>query len=75
MIHVSLVSAYPTEAAARAGLGDLSEQYRGIWRMPQPYGGVVHLFCNEETDVLVTMGWELLSSALPGDAPWTGEGS
>lgn len=73
MIHVALVNAYPTEAAARAGLAEdhgaePAEQYRGIWRAPQPYLGICHLFSDDATEKLTRAGWTLVSSALPGDA-------
>ena len=73
MIHIALVSAYPTEAAARAGLasggvGEITEQYRGIWRAPRPYVGICHLFSDDATEKLNRAGWTLVSSALPGDA-------
>jgi hypothetical protein len=59
-IHVALVGAFPTEAEARdelsCGLGDLPT-YRGIWRLPEPYGGIVHVFTDVEPRQLVTAGW------------------
>jgi hypothetical protein len=79
VIHVALVSAYPTEAAARTGIAadrkcdEPFPEYRGIWRLPEPYGGLVHLFSDDTTEALAAQGWALVSSALPGDAPWTGE--
>jgi hypothetical protein len=72
-MQVALVSAYPTEAAARAGIaaecGAAPEvEYRGIWRLPEPYGGIVHLFADHPAEELTDGGWALVSSALPGDA-------
>lgn len=69
MIHVALVSAYPTEADARVGIArDLNDpnlgEYRGVWRTPM--GAVVHLFSDLPTEALT--GLTLVSSALPGDA-------
>lgn len=67
MIHVALVSAYPTEASARAGIAEdlhvvaLGEfrgaKYRGIWRLPEPYGGRVHVFGDETPERLESAGW------------------
>lgn len=62
MIHVALVSAYPTEADARtqivAGLQPLEDTpYLGIWTMPLPYGGRVHVFADETADRLEAAGW------------------
>ena len=76
MIHVALASAYPTEAAAREAIAELPSsepigEYRGFWRLPEPYNSVVHLFSDEATEDLTSRGWTLVSSALPGDAPWT----
>lgn len=76
MIHVALVSAYLTEAEARAGIAaathaPVAVEYRGIWRMPEPFGSIVHLFTDRDTEVLTVDGWDLVSSALPGDAPAT----
>jgi hypothetical protein len=67
--HAALVSAYPTEAKARAGIArDLDNptlgEYRGIWRTPM--GAIVHLFSDLPTEQLT--GLTLVSSALPGDA-------
>lgn len=59
MIHVALVSAYPTEAEARAAFTPPTEApYRGIWRVPEPYGGRVHMFAEETPDQLHDAGWE-----------------
>lgn len=59
MIHIALVSAFPTEAAARASFDYVvTEQYRGIWRVQMPYCGIVHLFSDVETSWLVNKGWE-----------------
>lgn len=62
-IHVALVSAYPTEAEARAaivaGLQPLTSDtpYLGIWTMPPPYGGRVHVFADETAERLEDAGW------------------
>ena len=69
---VALVSAYPRESDARAGIAqDLDNpalgEYRGIWRTPM--GAVVHLFSDVAADALT--GLTLISSALPGDADAT----
>jgi hypothetical protein len=60
-VHVALVSAYPDETTARAGLTadgytDLGA-YRGIWRAPQPYGGVAHLFADCDQNEIEQAGW------------------
>lgn len=68
MIHVALVSAYPTEAQARAGIAEelhvialgqfRGAKYLGVWTMPLPYGGRVHVFGDETADQLHDAGWE-----------------
>ncbi len=59
-LHVALVSAYLTEAEARAALaGNLSAEpaeYRGVWRMPTPYGSLVHLFSDDGAEDLAAQG-------------------
>lgn len=67
MIHVALVSTYPTEAKARMGIAEdlhvvtLGQfrgcKYLGIWTMPLPYGGRVHAFGDEPPDRLAAAGW------------------
>lgn len=71
MITVALVSAYPTESAARAGIASdlddpMLDEYRGIWRTPT--GALVHLFSDLSVEELNERGVGLVSSALPGDA-------
>lgn len=74
--HVALVSAYPRESDARMGVArdcgnGPTADYRGIWRLPDPYGGLVHLFSDEDTAVLNRRGWTLAQSALPADGDAT----
>lgn len=67
MIHVALVSAYPTEAEARAAIAEelhvvalgafRGTTYRGIWTMPLPYCGRVHVFTNLDPARLESDGW------------------
>lgn len=67
MIHVALVSAYPTESAARMGIAEelhvvaLGEfrgsKYLGVWSTPPPYSGVVHVFGDAEPEQLEAAGW------------------
>lgn len=67
MIHVALVSAYPTEAKARMGIAEelhvialgqfRGARYLGVWTMPLPYGGVVHVFSNRQPAQLEAAGW------------------
>lgn len=61
-IHVALANAYPTEADARAAA--ISENptaahtpYLGIWTMPLPYGGTVHVFTHAPAERLEAAGW------------------
>jgi hypothetical protein len=57
-IHVALVSAYPTEAKARAVI-DVPDgaPYHGTWTMPLPYGGRVHVFGDADPERLEAAGW------------------
>jgi len=55
-VHVALVSAYPSKSQARDELGT-SDPYLGVWRLPEPYGGVVHVFGRTEADRLNELGW------------------
>jgi hypothetical protein len=59
-IHVALVAAYPTRDQAHAeltvGLMD-GPPYRGIWRLPEPYGGTVHVFTDHTAQDLEAAGW------------------
>lgn len=48
-VHTALVGDHPTEAEARAGFVDAGVPYLGVWRLPEPYGGVVHVFSDEMT--------------------------
>lgn len=70
MIHVALVSAYPTEAEGRAALADPSNYapeyarfaasnapYLGIWRMPVPERTTVHVFTDAAAEDLEAAGW------------------
>lgn len=70
MIHVALTSAYPTEVAAREALrsGDnyaadyatfagTDAPYLGIWRMPEPYSNVLHVFADCTAADLEALGW------------------
>jgi hypothetical protein len=76
MIHVALASTYATEAEARVALGDKanyapdyarfaasSAPYLGIWRMPEPYGAVVHVFADIASEELEAIGW--IRGAIP----------
>jgi len=69
-MHVALVSVHPTEADARAALGDPNNYapgyahrpgpdsaYLGIWRMPEPYGHLVHVFTDLTFAELEGMNW------------------
>lgn len=78
IIHIAPASECATEAAARARITrrrrrPIDVEYRGIWLLPQPYGPAVHLFSDVPSDELEAHGWRLLSSALPGDAPYKPE--
>lgn len=73
MIHAALVSAYPTEAEARAAFTPPTEApYRGVWRVPEPYGGRVHMFADltDTDDQFEDAGWtrefDDLSETYPG---------
>lgn len=71
MTCVALVSAYPRESDARAGIArDLDApaigDYRGVWRTPE--GAIVHVFSDLSTEELASGGLTLVGSALPGDA-------
>lgn len=67
MIHVALVSAYPTEAAARAGIAEelhivaLGEfrgsKYLGVWHTPEPAPAAVHVFGEVDPARLRLAGW------------------
>jgi hypothetical protein len=70
VIHVALTSACPTEAAARAALRDgrnyaaeyagfagTDAPYLGIWRMPEPYRNVLHVFADCTAADLEAHGW------------------
>lgn len=75
-MKIALVRAYPTESSAWAAVAAFPStepvgEYRGIWRVPAPYGGIVHMFSDEPTEALTDRGWSLVSSALPGDADAT----
>jgi hypothetical protein len=57
-VHVALASTYPTEKDARAAIdANTDTPYLGIWTMPLPYGGTVHVFTNANPDRLETAGW------------------
>jgi hypothetical protein len=59
MIDVALVSAYPDETAARAAFDDPpTSKYLGVWKAPEPYNGVVHLFSDVDPADFVASGWE-----------------
>lgn len=59
-VHVALVAAYPTQQQAEAeltvGLMD-APTYRGIWQLPTPYGGIVHVFTDTDPGRLEAAGW------------------
>jgi hypothetical protein len=70
VIHVALVSAYPTEAEARAALADPANYapeyarheasdapYLGVWRMPLPEQTRVHVFADITAEELAATGW------------------
>ncbi|GIE35917.1 hypothetical protein Ait01nite_089620 [Actinoplanes italicus] len=61
MIHVALVSAYPTETEARRARGKAmpdSTPYLGIWTMPLPNAEPVHVFgADNAPDKLSAYGW------------------
>ena len=66
MIHIALVSAYPTEAEARkavsvglvmGGLAGPVPAYRGIWIHPTPEQPLVHVFAEDGDEVLASRGW------------------
>lgn len=59
-VHIALVAAYPTQEEAEAeltvGLMD-APTYRGIWQLPEPYGGIVHVFTDAAPERLESAGW------------------
>lgn len=55
-VHVALTSAYPSKTEARDELGT-SDPYLGVWRLPEPYNGIVHVFGWTEADLLEDLGW------------------
>lgn len=59
LIHLALVDAYPTETDARTDdeVPD-GAAYHGVWRVPQPYGGIVHVFGEISVENLEQRGWE-----------------
>jgi hypothetical protein len=71
MTLFALVSAYPTETEARAAFAEPPQvPYKGIWRTPEPYGGIVHLFSDLTHDELEDAGlvdmFDELSETYPG---------
>ncbi len=76
LIHVALVAAYPTRAAAVAGITEEHGReptgaYLGVWRMPKPYHlAPIHLFVEPgEIRRLILDGWQLLAPPSRGDIP------
>jgi hypothetical protein len=64
VIHVALVSAYPTEAEARESVGripsplaDADAPYLGVWLTPVPYRSAVHVFGVRTTEEFEAAGW------------------
>lgn len=57
MIHAALVSAYPTEADARADWPTNLGTYRGIWTPPTPEKPLVHVWSDATDDQLTAAGW------------------
>lgn len=68
VIHIALVSAYPTEADARMGIAEdlhvvalgqfRGSKYLGVWTTPPPYSSVVHVFAHDtDADDLQRRGW------------------
>lgn len=63
MAWVALVGSYPSEADAWRELGADNDMpaltpYLGVWRMPPPYEGLVHVFSDEMTaEQLVAAQW------------------
>lgn len=58
MIHVALVSAYPTEAEARAAFeGSTLGAYRGTWVHPTPERPIVHVFTDRTDEELEASGY------------------
>lgn len=55
-VSVALEDAYPSKTQARDELGT-SAPYLGVWRLPEPYGGVVHVFGWMEIGQLTDLGW------------------
>lgn len=52
------VSAYPTEADARAVLPESGQApYLGIWLMPEPWRTPVHVFSDLEPEWFQAEGW------------------
>lgn len=61
MIHVVLASAHPSQLDAVAALAqegdELPGPYLGVWTMPLPYGGRVHVFADIAAEQLEAAGW------------------
>jgi hypothetical protein len=58
VLHAALVSAYPTEDAARAAFEVAPhEPYRGIWQAPAPHDAVCHVFSDLDDEKLLAAGW------------------
>lgn len=56
--HVALISAYPTQTDARTRIPTISDlPYAGIWTLPLPYGGTVHVFTTTTAEDLEAHGW------------------
>lgn len=73
-VMLALAEVFPTEWAARDSLARAYGpaavgEYHGIWRIPW-IQGACHLFTDLDPSGWGEYGWELISSALPGDPPW-----
>lgn len=70
MNYNAITASYPTEAEARASFGPDVElpPYRGIWRMPSPYGATeVHVFSDDTAEQLEAEGGELVQAPGGGE--------
>jgi hypothetical protein len=58
VVHVALVSAYPTEDDAREAFSGINlARYRGIWIHPTPEAPAVHVFSDADETEIADAGW------------------
>jgi hypothetical protein len=55
-IFVALVEAHTFEAAARLDEAQ-GLPYLGVWRLPEPFGGIVHVFTEYTEEQLRDCDW------------------